>query len=388
MSTACLEGTTDPVMTNRERVDASLNHREPDRVPIDLWGSASRMCNELYFDIVRRQGWSEYGQKVKASRVGDWLDYRIADLVGSDFRHPIIGKPKSFQSYQNDEGFIINEWGFGSKMIGGEPVVAYHPLAGADTDDIEKHPWPRIEDQGRIEGLEEQVRVWHEETDFFIAPTAAVSGLMIDIGPFLRGFDNFFMDMYIDKKFAHTLIGKMTDLMIELNCYYLSPIGEFVDWVEFTSDHGMQDRPICSPDKYREFLKGPYARLFRAVRQVAPRAKIWLHSCGSVRELIPDFIDMGVEVLNSLQPRAAGMDSFELKREFGSEIVFHGGLDLQGGINGSRQEAIDEAKRRIDAFAPGGGYIFAPSNHFISDVSAENFFAVYETAREYGAYAS
>jgi len=97
---------------------------------------------------------------------------------------------------------------------------------------------------------------------------------------------------------------------------------------------------------------------------------------------------MGVEVLNSLQPRAAGMDSFELKREFGSEIVFHGGLDLQGGINGSRQEAIDEAKRRIDAFAPGGGYIFAPSNHFISDVSAENFFAVYETAREYGAYAS
>jgi uroporphyrinogen decarboxylase len=373
-------------MTHRERVLASIHHREPDRVPVDLWGSASRMCNDLYFKIVEAQGWSEYGQKVQASRVGDYLDYRIADLIDCDFRHPVIGKPKSFKSYVNEEGYVISEWGHGSKIISGETVVAYHPLAEAEVSDIEKHPWPTIEDPGRIEGLEEQVRDWHENTDYFIAPTAAVSGLMIDIGPFLRGFEQFFMDFYIDKAFAHTLIGKLTDLIIELYDYYLTPIGRYVDWVEFTSDHGMQDRPIVSPDKYREFLKEPYARLFRAVKRVAPNAKIWMHSCGSVRELIPDFIEMGVDVLNSLQPRAGGMDSVELKREFGSEIVFHGGLDLQGGINGSREEAVVEARKRIDAFGQGGGYVFAPSNHFIADVSAENFFAIYETAREYGVY--
>lgn len=373
-------------MTHRERVEASINHREPDRVPVDLWGSASRMCNDLYFEIVKQQGWSEYGQKVQVSRVGDYLDYRIADLIDCDFRHPLIGKPRSFKSYVNDVGFVISEWGYGSKVINGKLVVAYHPLAEAEVDDIEKHQWPLIQDSGRIEGLEEQVKEWHENTDYFIAPTAAVSGLMIDIGPYLRGFEQFFMDLYINKKFAHTLIGKLTDLIIELYTYYISPIGKYVGWVEFTSDHGMQDRPIVSPEKYREFLKGPYARLFRAVKRVAPDAKIWMHSCGSVRELIPDFIDIGVDVLNSLQPKAAGMDSAELKREFGSELVFHGGLDLQGGINRTPEEARAEVKRRIDAFAPGGGYVFAPSNHFIADVSAENFLAVYNSALEYGKY--
>jgi uroporphyrinogen decarboxylase len=344
------------------------------------------MCNDLYFEIAEQQGWMEYGQKVQVSRVGDYLDYRIADLIDCDFRHPVIGKPHSFTSSVNDEGYLMSEWGHGSKIIHGETVVAYHPLAEAEVRDIEKHPWPKIEDPGRIEGLEEQVRAWHENTDFFIAPTAAVSGLMIDIGPFLRGFEQFFMDFYIDKKFAHTLIGKLTEVIIELYTYYLTPIGTFVDWVEFTSDHGMQDRPIVSPEKYREFLKEPYARLFRAVKRVAPNAKIWMHSCGSVRELIPDFIEMGVDILNSLQPKAAGMDSLELKREFGSELVFHGGLDIQGGINGSREEAVVEAQRRIDAFGHGGGYIFAPSNHFISDVSAENFFSLYDIAHEYGVY--
>ena len=80
------------------------------------------------------------------------------------------------------------------------------------------------------------------------------------------------------------------------------------------------------------------------------------------------------------------MDSFELKKEFGSEIVFHGGLDLQGGITGSRKDAVEEARTRIDAFAPGGGYIFAPSNQFMEDVPMDNFFASYETALHHGQY--
>jgi uroporphyrinogen decarboxylase len=354
-------------MNHRDRVLTAINHKEPDRVPVDLWGSASRMCNRLYFDIVKHQGWPDFGLKVKASRVGDYLDYRVSDLVDCDFRHPIIGKPRSFESYENEDGFIMSEWGYGSKVINGETVIAYHPLAEAEAADIKKHRWPLIQDEGRIEGIAEQVRDWYENTDYFIAPTAAVSGLMIDIGPYLRGFEQFFMDLFYDKKFAHTLIGRLTDLIIELYTYYLTPIARYIGWVEFTSDHGMQDRPIVSPEKYREFFKEPYARLF-------------------VRELIPDFIDMGVDILNSLQPKAAGMNSAELKREFGSELVFHGGLDLQGGINGTREEAIEEVKRRIGAFAPGGGYVFAPSNHFISDVPVGNFFAVYKEALEYGKY--
>lgn len=372
------------MMTHRKRVLTAINHKEPDRVPVDLWGSASRLCNELYFKIVKREGWKEYGPCVKASRSGDYIDFRVSDLIDSDFRHTNIGHPRYFKKYTDKNNNLINEWGFGTKMVAGHPAVSYHPLAESDVNDIKKYKWPFIEDPARIDGLEEQAKDWYYNTDYCITATTAVSGLMIDICPYLRGFNQFFMDLYINPEFSHKLIGKVTDVITELYLYYLKPIGRYIDWVEFSSDHGMQDRPLVSPELYRKFFKKPYERLFNEVRKIAPNAKIFLHSCGSVRELIPDFIDIGVDILNALQPKAAGMNSFDLKKEYGNDLVFHGGLDIQGGINGSKEDAIVEAKTRLKAFAPGGGYIFAPSNHFMEDVPIENFFAVYSTALEFG----
>ncbi len=373
-------------MTHRERVLAVLAHKEPDRVPIDVWGSASRICNKLYLEIAKEQEWKELGPIVKASRSGDYVDERVEDLVGSDFRHTHIGKPENFKSTINEKGERMSEWGWGTKEIAGTSHVSYNPLAEAEDDDIEKHNWPIAEDPGRIKGLKEQVEKWHTENEYFISTTHAISGMMLDLGPFLRGFDQFLMDLYINESFSHKLIGKIADVVIQYYSYYLKDIGPMVDCVEFSSDHGMQDRTLISPDLYRKFFKEPYSRVFREVKKVAPNAKIFMHSCGSVRSLIPDFIDMGVDILNSLQPKTTGMDSFKLKKEFGNEIVFHGGLDLQGGINGTKKDAVIEAKKRIDAFSPDGGFIFAPSNHFMEDISLENFYAVYETARTYGKY--
>jgi uroporphyrinogen decarboxylase len=374
-------------MTHRERVLAALAHREPDRVPIDVWGSASRICNELYFQLVEDQGWQGYGPCVRASRSGDYVDERVDELVDSDFRHVDIGHPQNFKSHLNEHGDKIGEWGFGTREVHGSSLVSFSPLAAAGgVDDIEKHHWPTVADPGRVAGLEEKARRLAETTDCFLGATHAVSGMMLELGQYLRGFEQFMMDLYLDERFAHYLIGRIADVITELYQYYLKPIAPYVGWVEFSSDHGMQDRPLVSPEIYRKFFKAPYRRVFAAVKQAAPGAKIWLHTCGSVRELIPDLIECGVDVLNSLQPKAAGMDSAELKREFGRELVFHGGLDLQGGITGSVAEAVAESRRRIDAFAKDGGYIFAPSNHFMQDVSLDNFYAVYRTAREYGVY--
>ena len=357
-------------------------------MPIDIWGSASRICNKLYFSIVEDQGWEGRGPRVKASRSGDYVDERVDVLLGSDFRHLDIGHPRFFTPATNAQGDKITEWGYGTREVAGSSIVTYSPLASAnDSSDIDRHPWPRVEDPGRIDGLEEKAKRTAESTDCFIGATSALSGMMIEYAQFLRGFEQFMMDLYLNEQLAHRLIGKIADVITEWYLYYLRPIAPYIGWIEFSSDHGMQDRSLVSRSLYRKFFKGPYARVFREVKKAAPHAKIWLHSCGSVRELIPEFIDMGVDVLNSLQPKAAGMDSVELKREFGSEIVFHGGLDIQqGGITGSVQEAIDEVKRRIDAFAKGGGYIFAPSNHFMQDVPLENLYAVYRTAREYGTH--
>jgi len=320
-------------MNHRERVLTAISHKEPDRVPIDLWGSASRICDDLYFKLVKYLGYKELGSLEMASRCSNYVDYRISDLIDADFRHINIGKPKYFEKYTNENGVSFDEWGVGSKRNKDDkyPVVVYHPLANADISDIDKHGWPIPKDPGRIEGIEEKVKNWAENTDYSITATPAVSGLAIDICPFLRGFEQFFMDLYLNPGFAHKLIEKVTEIIAEINVYYLEPIGKYIDWVEFTSDYGMQDRSLVSSGKFREFFLKPNKKLFEAVKKVAPNAKIFLHSCGSVRELIPDFIEMGVDILNSLQPRARGMDSFELKKEFGNNIVFHGGVAIQGG---------------------------------------------------------
>jgi uroporphyrinogen decarboxylase len=373
-------------MTHRERVQAVLDRREPDRVPIDLWCTASRICNQLYFEIVRRQGWTELGECVKASRSGDYVDYRVSDLIDADFRHTNIGHPGAFKAHIDPEGNTIGEWGYGTRVVNDLPIVTYCPLGEAEISDIARHPWPKVEDPGRVAGLELQVRTWQETTDYAITSTSAVSGLMLDICPYLRGFEKFYMDFYLEPAFAHALIEKVTDVIIEMYQYYLKPIGRNLAWVELSSDHGMQDRPLISRDTYRTFFKAPYRRLFDSIRAVAPQARLFMHCCGSVRELIPEFIDIGLDILNALQPKAAGMNSFELKREFGKDLIFHGGLDIQGGINGAVEDAVREAKTRLRAFAPGGGYIFAPANHFMQDVPIDNFFAIYETARAFGRY--
>ena len=123
-------------MTPKERVTAALNLKEPDRVPVDVWGSASRLCNELYLQIVDKMGWKDLGPVVKVSRSGDYVDDRVSDLIGSDFRHTHVGKPKYFKKYINEEGYEISEWGYGSRLVNEESVIAFNPLASADISDI------------------------------------------------------------------------------------------------------------------------------------------------------------------------------------------------------------------------------------------------------------
>jgi uroporphyrinogen decarboxylase len=163
----------------------------------------------------------------------------------------------------------------------------------------------------------------------------------------------------------------------------VEPIGSCLTWVEYATDYGTQNAPFMSPEMYREFLKQPESRIFAAVKKVAPDARAFMHSCGSVRRLIPDLIEAGVEVLSALQPLAFEMKSAELKKEFGKDLVFHGGIDLQQALVGTKEQTIEETLTRLRDYAPGGGYICSPSNHFTSDVPVENFFALYETARNW-----
>ena len=244
-------------MTHRERVLAALAHKESDRIPIDLWGSASRICNKLYLEIAEDQNWQELGPCIKASRSGDYVDDRVSELVGCDFRHINIGKPTDFKPFTNEHGAKIGEWGWGSTQVAGTSHISFNPLADAEESDIEKHKWPVADDPGRIAGIKEQVEALHKENEYFISAASGISGMMLDLGPYLRGFEQFLMDLYINESFSHKLIGKMADVIIEIYSCYLKDVGPMIDCVEFSSDHGMQDRPLIAPDLYRKFFKGP-----------------------------------------------------------------------------------------------------------------------------------
>jgi len=375
-------------VNSRERVNLAINHKEPDRVPLDLWGTDSRLINEFYFKVLEHLGldFPDEKSKVRPGKSAEYVDYRIADLIGSDFRHIVIGKPENFKTYHNEEGMRFDEWGIGHVMKGSYSFIAYHPLADADISDIEKYRGPNIKDPGRIKGLDVQAKDWFENTQYSITTTGPISGFLKEYYEYLRGTENFFTDLYLNTALAERLLDKLADIFIEFYTYFITPVAPYLTWIEFESDFGMQDRPLMSGQLFRKFLKLPMQRVISGIKKVAPSAKIFLHSCGSIKEFMADFIDIGIDIISGIQPLARDMESDKLKKEFGKDIVFHGGIDIQRAICGSLEDAVQESKKRIADFAPGGGYIFGPSNHFQIDVPVENFLAMYKAAKDFGKY--
>lgn len=373
-------------MIHRKRVEESINFGEPDRIPIDMWGTDSRLVDDFYFKVLEHLGWDRRGELERPGKTAQYVDYRLSGRFDCDFRHIVAKRPAGFESWTDDEGNRYDEWGIGYHNLGGNAFISKHPFPEPDPAAIDRHKWPDMSDPSRAEGLAERARHWYEETDYAITTTTPVSGLIMDIYEYLRGAHNFFTDLLLEERFAHALIAKISELVEELYVTFVTPVAPYLTWIEFASDYGTQHGPFISPELYRKFLKVPERRIFERMKVIAPQARIYMHSCGSVRRLIPDLIDVGVEVLSSLQPLAFEMDSAELKREFGKDLVFHGGVDMQEAMVGTTEQVIEETKKRIAAFAPGGGYIAGPSNHFTSDVPPENFLAMYETFLTCGAY--
>jgi uroporphyrinogen decarboxylase len=155
-------------------------------------------------------------------------------------------------------------------------------------------------------------------------------------------------------------------------------VGEFVQIVEITDDLGMQQSPMISPDLYRRLIKPRQRRMCEFIKSKTD-AYIYLHSCGSIAEFIPDFIDIGVDILNPIQVSAQGMDTGKLKRMFGKDLVFWGGgCDTQRVLPfGSPEDVREEVKRRLDDLAPGGGFVFCQVHNIQANIQPQNIMAMY-----------
>jgi uroporphyrinogen decarboxylase len=385
-------------MNRRERVYAACSHAEPDRVPICFGGSSSTVIDEVppngtaASDLYRLTGITDAEPQV--GLVGNIVaapDDRVIERLHSDMHYLYANVPTDV--IQEDENTRVWPFYFGMriKTIGQHSMIDFTnpPMAHMTTErDIEEYPyWPDL-NTNIMEGVVEQARHLHEDTDYFIVGDTPFAYYPFNGYGFNSGMDKWLMDMKIRPDFYHKLATKFLEANLTFTGQFYEGVGKYVDCAMIYDDLGTQLSGLMSLQDYREFYK-PYQReVIQNIRQwLRPEAKIMIHSCGSIYQFIPDLIEIGVEILNPVQPLAANMEPHRLKREFGRDLVILGGHDTQLLLpNGTPEENIRGVKKLLREYGPGGGYVFAASINIQADTPAENIIASFDTAREYGKY--
>ncbi len=379
-------------MNPRERVLTAMDHREPDRVPITfgcpVFSSIFDAPPHGYRALCAHLGITSYEEpRIFAdSNTVENADQRLLDRFGADLRWVCAGM--SLKPEPIGEGKYRDPWyGVPVTKAGAfyDVLAEDAPLRGAiDIADVDRYPfWPDdrlLRDPAITAGRAEEARRLQAAG----YPVVAIPGSAMQIFhfyEFLRGFDTWLMDMYDNPRFYHALCERLLEVDIRYLETFLPPIADHVDLLLMGEDLGSQAAPFMSPEMYREFCK-PYQRRWIAeAKRLAPEARVVLHSCGNVHAMIPDFIEIGVEVLNPVQPKAAMMGPERIKRDFGDALTFLGGFDIQDLLPfGTVGQIRDGARELIDAYGPGGGFIFSPAHQFLPDVRPENIVAMYDGA--------
>ena len=371
-----------PVMTSRERVWQSLNHKEPDQVPLDLNGTCCTALTLVAYNQLRDYlGLKPDQQPSLSSQVMMTVRARedLLEHYFIDTRTVYLGSASLTSQRTMPDGSFYDEYGIRWRSASYYFDAIERPLAEATTRDLEKVSWPDPNDPGRVTGLKEKVRSLYEMTSYC---------LVADIpayGPFegcclTRGYERFCLDLFEDRCFAEALLDKCTETLIAFLEALLREVGEYVQVVAIGDDVGMQTGPFISPSMYRRFVKPRHKRVFEFIHSHSS-AKVFYHSCGSVYDLIPDFIDEGVDILNPIQRSAARMDLSKLKHEFGDALSFWGGgIDIQTQLPFYTPSQIeDEVRRTLDLMAPGGGFVFFPSHNIQADVTPERIDSMFCT---------
>jgi uroporphyrinogen decarboxylase len=199
----------------------------------------------------------------------------------------------------------------------------------------------------------------------------------------MRGFEDGYMDLAAEPARARQVMERILEIKLAYWDRVLRELGELVDVVGEADDLGGQDRPLFSPTTYRSLVKPLQRELFSFIR-ARTSARIFLHSCGAIRELIPDLIEIGVDILNPVQVSAVGMDGAGLKRDFGRDLTFWGGgVDTQRILGaGTPDEVRAEVLRRVADLREGGGFVFAAVHNIQPNVPADNILAMWSALRE------
>jgi uroporphyrinogen decarboxylase len=375
-------------MTHRERVLRALNHQEPDRTPLDLGSTRSTSIVVEAYENLNRY----LGIQAETRIFSKWLhiahpNEEMLRRFDIDTRSLSQGNPDQWRDISFADGSYQDEWG----VVRSKPKDSLYydltmaPFQGEPTmAGLEKFSWPDSHDPGRCRGLAEEAKRLHGDTDYAIVLN--MPGGIVHQSQFMRGFEGWFTDLILNPSFFSALLEKICDLWIEMARDEFDAARDNFDLCFYGDDMAFQNGPMMSMDLYRKMIKPHHKRLFSYIKSRTP-AKILYHTCGSVVHLIPDLIELGVDVLNPVQVSAKGMDTRKLKAEFGKDISFWGAIDTQKVLPfGTPEDVAAEVRQRIDDLGPGGGYVLCAVHNIQADVRPENICAMYDTSREYGVY--
>jgi uroporphyrinogen decarboxylase len=367
----------------------SLDHREPDRVPIDFGGLLASVNLYTYDALLREVGIPAGGDE-EVSREWSNVPKPSEELLqrwGIDFRRVWLGGPERSAPVVNaSEGTMKDEWGLTWKRIGRYNEFVNPPLSGASIADVMRYSFPDPTDPGRYRGVRERAEHLFNETDYAVIAGHSMYGVF-ELGCWLCGFEDFMIRLAVDKPFVRAFFDRVLEVQKEIFGRYLDLVGPFVQIVETADDLGMENGPLISPETYRELIKPYHKAYIQFIKAKVPHAKVFMHSCGSVYDLIPDLIDNGVDILNPLQPRARNMEPWRLKRDFGDRLCFHGGIDVVDVLPKLSPSEVGTCVREVmTAFGAGGGYILAASHNIQDDTPPANIVAMYEAGYRFGEY--
>ena len=383
-------------MKSRERILTALNHQEPDKVPFDLAGSTwTGITNTAYQNLrlflgkeAEEPNWSDVVQQIVIPSDD------ILEMLEVDTRGLFPLTSHNWNVYDRlidigDRWEYSDEWGFTHhfpKENGHWFSLVKHPMENVspDIDEIKSYKWPDPSLKERIRGLREKALKYREKGKLVMLKGLCAG--VFEMQQRFRGMSNALVDPFLYPEFSDCLIGKLADLKIQFWQMALEELGDVVDVIAEADDYGTQESQLIDPDQFRQYYKPHISRIIAAMKKSAPEAKIMFHSCGNVRPIIPDFIEMGIDILNPVHINAAGMEPFQLKKDFGKDVVFWGGgVDTQKILAGGTEKDVeDDVKKNIDALAPGGGFVFAAVHNIQSEVPPRNIMAMCEALKSLG----
>ena len=411
-------------MNSRELIMASINHQEVNRVPMDLGATPSSGISAIaynnltkylgmensktkIYDVVQQlaqpedQFISKFGIDVidigRAfnDQESDW--YPITMANGATAYYPKWFKPvkKSDGSYvaYDQEGEIIAKMPEGATFFD-ETVFPYLEGYPDDYNDLSKamnkvlwqnlahSPWDHANDPNFWQTLREKAIHLKKTTDKALMIVCGCN--LFEWGTFLRRMDNFLMDIYAEPDEVEKMVDALLKKHLESLKNVCDAVGDVVDILRFGDDLGMDSGPFMSPDKYKKIFKPRHQILCDYVHKNS-QMKTFLHSCGSIYQLIPDLIEAGYDIINPVQTNVTDMEALKLKKEFGKDITFWGGgADTRHILNrGTTSEVKDDVRRNIEILLPGGGFIFNPIHNIMPDVPPQNIEAMFEAVNEY-----